>query len=97
MFDVSRLMALSATLEQSVNDQDVDAIQDLCDANDAFILSITPQSNPADNDKIRHFIAVHKAANTLIRNVHAELQQQLYQTHKTRKGVSKYKGVKNAK
>ena len=39
---------------------------------------------------------VHQAATRLIRDVRSEMQKQLYQTHKTRKGVNKYKGVKHA-
>ncbi|MCB5162864.1 hypothetical protein [Marinomonas algarum] len=97
MLDMSRLMTLSVALEEGVKSQDLEAIQALCDANSAFILSIVPQSNSADNDVIRHFIALHRAATLLVRDAHSELQQQLHQTHKTRKGVSKYKGVKNAK
>ena len=97
MFDMSHLTKLSAALEQSVIDKNVEAIQQLCEENNSFIRSIEPLSDPADNERIKHFIAVHKSAIQFIRDVHAEMQKQLYQTNKTRKSVNKYKGVKNAK
>lgn len=96
MFDMSHLTELSATLEQSVIDKDIEKIQLLCEENDRFILTIQPLENPVDNGKVKRFVLLHQAATQLIRDVHAEMQKQLYQTNKTRKGVSKYKGVKNA-
>ncbi|TYL47151.1 hypothetical protein [Marinomonas sp. IMCC 4694] len=97
MFDVSYLAELSRALEQSVIDQDIEKIQQLCDRNHDFILSIEPQPDPIDNEKIRHFINTHKVANQLVSTVHAEMQKQLYQVKKNRQGVNQYKGVKNAK
>ena len=97
MFDMSHLTKLSAALEQSLIDKDVEEIQALCKENNSFILSIEPTSDPADNEQIKHFIQVHQSATEFIRDVHAEMQKQLYQTNKTRKSVNKYKGVKNAK
>ena len=97
MLDMSHLTTFSDALEQSIIDKDIEQIQQLCEDNSAFIYTIVPQSNAADNEKIKQFILVHQTATQLIRDVHAEMQKQLYQTNKTRKGVSKYKGVKNAK
>ncbi|RBP82421.1 hypothetical protein EBI01_08710 [Marinomonas rhizomae] len=97
MLDMSHLTQLSAALEQSVIEKDVEAIQQLCKDNNGFIRSIEPQSAVADNERIKHFILVHQSAIQFIRDVHAEMQKQLYQTNKTRKNVNKYKGVKNAK
>ena len=96
MFNMSHLITLSAALEQSVIDKDVEKIQLLCEENDAFIRSIQPLSTAKDNERIKHFILVHQSAIRFIRDVHAEMQKQLYQTNKTRKSVNKYKGVKNA-
>ncbi|WP_417560962.1 hypothetical protein [Marinomonas sp.] len=97
MFDMSHLTELSAALEQSVIDKDVEKIQLLCEENDEFIRSIKPLSTSKDNERIKHFILVHQSAIQFIRDVHTEMQKQLYQTNKTRKSVNKYKGVKNAK
>lgn len=96
MFDMSHLITLSAALEQSITDRDIDQIQQLCEDNNRFILTIEPLDDPAANEKIKHFILVHQSAIRLIRDVRSEMQKQLYQTHKTRKGVNKYKGVKHA-
>jgi hypothetical protein len=97
MFDVSHLTALSAALEQGVMDKDIESIQLLCEENDALIRAIKPLSNDKEgNEKIKKFILVHQAATQLIRDVHQEMQRQLYLVNKTRKGVNKYKGVKNA-
>lgn len=97
MFDMSHLTQLSAALEQGVIEKDVEAIQQLCEDNNSFIRSIGAQSTPEDNERIKHFILVHQSAIKFIRDVHTEMQKQLYQTNKTRKSVNKYKGVKNAK
>ncbi|WP_111638071.1 hypothetical protein [Marinomonas shanghaiensis] len=96
MFNMSHLITLSAALEQSVTDRDIDKIQQLCEDNNRFILTIEPLEDPAANEKIKHFIKVHQSAIRLIRDVRSEMQKQLYQTHKSRKGVNKYKGVKHA-
>lgn len=97
MFDLSHLTALSVELEQSTLDKDIEKIQLLCEENNAFIRSIKPlPNNPDGNAKIKEFIGIHRAATNLVRDVHKEMQRQLYLVNKTRKGVSKYKGVKNA-
>lgn len=97
MFDVSHLTALSVALEQSIETRNIETIQQLCLDNDDLIRSIEPLEDPADNDKIKHFITLHQSATQLVRDVCAEMQNQLYQTNKTRKGVKQYKGVKHAK
>ncbi|NLQ18798.1 hypothetical protein HGG82_14415 [Marinomonas sp. M1K-6] len=97
MFDLSHLTTLSAALEQSLIDNDIEKIQQLCEDNDGFIHTIEPLTDPKANEQIRQFIMTHQAATRLIRDVHAEMQKQLYRTNKTRKGVNKYKGVKHAK
>ena len=84
MLDMSHLTTLSDALEQSIIDKDIEQIQQLCEDNSAFIYTIVPQSNAADNEKIKQFILVHQTATQLIRDVHAEMQKQLYQTNKTR-------------
>lgn len=97
MFDMSYLTTLSKALEQSVIDKNIEEIQRLCQINDGFIRAIEPLENDKQgNECIEHFIAVHQSATRLIRDVHLEMQKQLYQTNKTRKSVNKYKGVKNA-
>lgn len=97
MFDVSHLMTLSEALEQSVVDKNIEKVQQLCEDNDAFILTIEPLVNDKQgNERIKHFISVHQSAIQLIRDVYVETQQKLYQTHKVRKNVNKYKGVRNA-
>jgi len=97
MFDMSHLTTLSKALEQSVIDRDVEEVQRLCEDNDGFIRTIEPFTNDKQgNELIKHFILVHQSATRLIRDVHVEMQKQLYQTNKTRKNVNKYKGVKNA-
>ncbi|ETX09416.1 hypothetical protein MUS1_08930 [Marinomonas ushuaiensis DSM 15871] len=97
MFDMSHLTTLSEALEQSVINNDIEEIQRLCQVNDDFIRTIEPLVNDKQgNESIKHFISVHQSATRLIRDVHVEMQKQLYQTNKTRKNVNKYKGVKNA-
>lgn len=97
MFDMAHLTLLSAQLEQSLVDKDIEAIQELCEENDAFIHTIQPLTNDADgNEKIRQFILLHQMVVQLVHEVHAEMQKQLHKTNKTRKGVSQYKGIKNA-
>lgn len=97
MFEMPYLIELSRAFERSISEKDIEQILMLCESNSDFILSVTLQADPADNEKIRHFIEMHKAANQLICNVHAEMQKQLYQVKKNRQGVNQYKGVKNAK
>lgn len=97
MLDVSRLTQLSEALEKSIADKDVEQIQLLCEENDAFIRSIEPTDDATKNDLIKDFIKQHRAATQFIQDVHFEMQKQLYQTNKSRKGVSQYKGVKHAK
>ena len=53
MFDMSRLITLSAALEQSITDRDIDQIQQLCEDNNCFILTIEPLDDPAANEKIK--------------------------------------------
>ncbi|MEO9273640.1 hypothetical protein ABFY09_02170 [Marinomonas sp. 5E14-1] len=97
MLDVSHLTELSAELEQCVIDKDIEKIQLLCEENDSFIRIIKPFPNDQEsNNKIKQFITIHQSATQLIRDVHKEMQRQLYITNKSRKGVRKYKGVKNA-
>ena len=97
MFDLSHLTKLSAALEKGVIDKDIESIQTLCEENDAFVRAIKPFSNDIEgNEKIKKFIIAHQSAIQLVDDVHTEMQRQLYLVNKTRKGVSKYKGVKNA-
>jgi len=97
MFDMAHLTELSAALEQSFIDKDIEAIQELCEENNEFIHSIRPLKDYlAGNEKIKQFILLHQMVVKLIYDVHAEMQKQLHKTNKTRKGVSQYKGVKNA-
>ncbi len=97
MLDVSHLTQLSAALEQSIEQKDIETIQQLCIDNDDLIRSIKPLTDPADNAQIKYFIMLHQSATQLVRDVRVEMQKQLYQTNKTRKGVKQYKGVKHAK
>jgi cell fate (sporulation/competence/biofilm development) regulator YlbF (YheA/YmcA/DUF963 family) len=97
MFDMPHLTELSAALQKGVANKDIESIQTLCEENDAFIRTIKPFSNDIEsNEKIKKFIIAHQSATQLISDVHVEMQRQLYLVNKTRKGVSKYKGVKNA-
>jgi len=98
MFDMSHLTMLSDALEQSLLDKDVEEIQRLCEENDGFIHTIQPIKDDQEaTKKIKDFILIHQAANQFIKDVHAEMQKQLFLSTKTRKGVSQYKGIKNAK
>lgn len=97
MLDTTRLTELSEALERSVREKDVENIQRLCDENDEFIRSIQPVSDAQLKEQIKTFISIHRSAILFIKDVHSEMQKQLYQTNKSRKGVSQYKGVKNAK
>lgn len=97
MLDLSHLTELSARLQKSVLEKDVDKIQLLCEQNDAFIRTIVPLDDQESNEKIKQFIQVHQTATQLVNDLHKELKNQLYLVNKSRKSVYQYKGVKNAK
>ncbi len=97
MLDIKHLTELSAALQISTQNKDIDEILRLCAENDGFIYSLKPSSkDPETNQAIKEFILVHQSATQLIRDLHQEMQKQLFQSTKTRKGVSHYKGVKHA-
>lgn len=97
MTDVDRLTALSDALKKAIESQDVEAITDLCERENDFLLSLEPVNhNDATKQALKHFIHVHQEATEFIADVHAELRRQLFQSSKTRKGVTQYKGIKNA-
>ena len=97
MLDIKHLTELSEALESSIKNNDIDTILTLCADNDGFIYSLEPSAEDAAiNQAIKDFILVHQAATQLIRDLHQEMQKQLFQSTKTRKGVSHYKGVKHA-
>ena len=94
---MSHLTELSDALEQGLIHKDIEKIQQLCDDNNQFILNIKPLVNDQEwNEKIKAFALIHQSATQLIHDTHVEMQRQLYLINQTRKGVGKYKGIKNA-
>ncbi|GAB3477222.1 hypothetical protein [Marinomonas epiphytica] len=97
MLDVAHLTSLTEALETNIANKSIDEIQSLCEENNGFIFSIKPSPHdPQINQKIKRFIQAHQAAVKLVSDVHQEMQKQLFQSTKARKGVKKYKGVKHA-
>ncbi|PYF81651.1 hypothetical protein DFP75_104111 [Marinomonas alcarazii] len=97
MLDLSRLTKLTEDLEQAVLSENIDEIQRLCSENSDFIFSIQPEKkNTSANQQLKSFIDIHQSATLLVKQTHQTVQNQLYQSIKARKSVSKYKGVKHA-
>lgn len=97
MLDLLRLTKLTEDLEQAVLSEDLEEIQRLCTENSDFIFSIKPEKkNASVNQQLKSFIDIHQSATLLVKNIHQTVQNQLYQSIKVRKSVSKYKGVKHA-
>lgn len=97
MLDLLQLTKLTEELKEAVLLKDFDEVQRLCLEHDDFIFSIKPEKkNTEVNQKIKLFIETHQSAIQLVRNTHKMMQDQLYQSIKVRKSVSKYKGVKHA-
>jgi len=98
MFDLSKLTELTEELETAVLVKDFEEVQRLCLEHNEFIFSIKPEKkNASTNQKLKTFIEVHQSAIQLIQDTHQIMQDQLFQSIKARKSVSKYKGVKHAK
>lgn len=97
MQDMVQLTELTEALEQGITDHNIEEIQRLCTENNDFIFSLKPSENDIQlNQKIKKFIHIHQSAIQLVRAAHRAMQNQLFQSTKTRKGVSQYKGVKHA-
>ncbi|GGN16064.1 MULTISPECIES: hypothetical protein [Marinomonas] len=97
MLDLAQLTKLTDDLESAVQRNDSDDIQRLCLENNDFIFSIKlEKKNSLANEKIKSFIKIHQSAILIVKNTHKKMQDQLYQSIKTRKSVTKYKGVKHA-
>ncbi len=97
MRDIACLSVLSDKLEKSICDKDIEEVLRLCEDSDAFIRTITLSTHTPNNLVIKRFITLHQQAIELIQDVHTAMQEQLFQSMKTRKGVSQYEGVKHAK
>lgn len=97
MLDEACLKRSIALLEKSIKEKDSQEILRFCEENDAFIRSIEPSGNAQIDSQIKVFIQLHQQAITLIQHLHDTMKEQLFQSTKTRKGVSQYKGVKHAK
>ncbi|MFT6404558.1 MAG: hypothetical protein ACJA2U_000911 [Marinomonas primoryensis] len=98
MLDLSQLAKLTEELERAVLVKDFDEIQRLCLEHNDFIFSLKPEKkNSVINQKLKTFIEVHHLAIQLVQDTHRIMQNQLFQSIKARKSVSKYKGVKHAK
>ncbi|MBJ7539810.1 hypothetical protein [Marinomonas transparens] len=97
MLDMVQLTELTEALEQAIFNKDIEEIQRLCMEKGDFIFSLKPQKNDIQtNQKIKHFIHIHQSATQLVQSAHRAMQNQLFQSTQTRKGVSQYKGVKHA-
>jgi hypothetical protein len=98
MLDLFQLTKFTEELERAVLVKDFDEIQRLCLEHNDFIFSIKPEKkNFVANQKLKVFIDVHHSAIQLVQDNHRIMQNQLFQSIKARKSVSKYKGVKHAK
>ena len=97
MLDLTQLTKLTEELKEAVLEKNVDEIYRLCEENNDFIFSITPIEKPLDNQKIKSFIETHHFATQLVKNEHKIVQDQLFQSIKSRKNLNKYKSVKHAK
>ncbi|UTV98768.1 hypothetical protein KDW99_16130 [Marinomonas rhizomae] len=97
MLDIDQLTLLTDALEEAVSLEDLDEIQRLCAENNDFIFSLEPdKKNALVNEKLKCLIKVHQSAILIVKNTHKAMHNQLYQSIKVRKSVSKYKGVKHA-
>ncbi|QUX96946.1 hypothetical protein C0J08_16725 [Marinomonas sp. CT5] len=97
MLDLEQLTQLTEDLEKAVSLENSDEIQRLCSEYNDFIFSLAPEKeNVLANEKLKSFIKVHQSATQILKNTHKAMQNQLYQSIKVRKSVSKYKGVKHA-
>lgn len=97
MFDLEQLTQLTDELEKAVSSKDLDEIQRLCSEYNDFIFSLEPEKkNSLANEKLKALITTHQSATQIVKNTHKAMQDQLYQSIKVRKSVSKYKGVKHA-
>ena len=98
MLDLPQLTTLTEALDKAVLEKDFDEIQRLCLEHNDFIFSLKPEKkNSVINQKIKIFIDVHQLAIQQVQDTHRVMQNQLFQSIKARKSVSKYKGVKHAK
>lgn len=97
MLDIACLHALADKLERSVTDKEIEEVLRLCEENDALIRTIELSGDEKNDLYIKRFITLHQQAIDLVQAVHATMQEQLFQSTKTRKGVSQYEGVKHAK
>ena len=97
MLDLEQLTLLTDELEKAVSFKDLDEIQRLCTEYSDFIFSLEAEKkNSLANEKLKALITIHQSAIQLVKNSHKQMQDQLYQSIKVRKSVSKYKGVKHA-
>lgn len=96
MLDLAYLIALTDELEKRVTDRDIDKIVRFCEEQDGFIRSIKPSKEEEASQIIKRFAYVHQQAIELVQDVHLVMQDQLFKSTKTRKGVTQYKGVKHA-
>ena len=97
MLDLDQLTLLTDKLEKAVSFKDLDEIQRLCSEYNDFIFSLEPEKkNSLANEKLKAFITIHQSATQIVKNTHKAMQDQLFQSIKVRKSVSKYKGVKHA-
>ncbi|REG84845.1 hypothetical protein [Marinomonas pollencensis] len=97
MLDAAHLKRSIETLQTALEEKDSQAILVFCEHNDDFIRTIEPSGNAQIDAQIKHFIVLHRQAIAFIQSLHDTMQEQLFQSTKTRKGVSQYKGVKYAK
>mgnify|MGYP000047099749 CR=1 FL=1 len=97
MLDEAHLQRSIEILETAIKAQDSQTILVFCEQNDDFIRTIEPSGDAQIDAQIKLFIVLHRQATEFIQSLHETMQEQLFQSTKTRKGVSQYKGVKHAK
>ncbi|AEF55814.1 hypothetical protein [Marinomonas posidonica] len=97
MHDIGRLSKLVDDLQQAVLSKDIEEILHLCSEYNDFIYSLVPEKKHAlFSEKVKALIVIHQSAVQLVKESHLEMQDQLYQSIKVRKSISKYKGIKHA-
>ncbi|BFM50862.1 hypothetical protein [Marinomonas sp. THO17] len=97
MYDIERLSQLVDDLQQAVSSKDVEKILSLCLENNDFIFSLEPEKkHTLFNKSLKKLVVVHQSAVQLVKESRLEMRDQLYQSTKVRKSISKYKGIKHA-